>query len=178
MVVSGPPGSGKTTLAHAIASGIPCPAIYRDEIKEGIVHAAGGLTPHFGDPVTMRTFETFFEVLHVLLGAGTTVVAEAAFQHGVWEPKLRALTDLAEIRVVHCAVEAAVARDRIVRRLAEEPHRRGSHPDAQFLERIDSGEFSFEDFDPLSLDAPRLVVDTTDGYDPPLGEILAFIDGR
>jgi len=39
IVVSGPAGSGKTTLAHAIASAIGCPAICRDEIKEGMVHA-------------------------------------------------------------------------------------------------------------------------------------------
>ena len=37
VVVSGPPGSGKTTLAHAIASAVGCPAICRDEIKEGMV---------------------------------------------------------------------------------------------------------------------------------------------
>jgi adenylate kinase family enzyme len=40
IVVSGPAGSGKTTLAHAIASAVGCPAICRDEIKEGMVHAA------------------------------------------------------------------------------------------------------------------------------------------
>ena len=40
VVVSGPPGSGKTTLAHKIAAAVGCPAICRDEIKEGMVHAA------------------------------------------------------------------------------------------------------------------------------------------
>jgi adenylate kinase family enzyme len=35
IIVSGPPGSGKTTLAHEIARAVGCPAICRDEIKEG-----------------------------------------------------------------------------------------------------------------------------------------------
>jgi uridine kinase len=35
VVVSGPAGSGKTTLAHTIARAVGCPAICRDEIKEG-----------------------------------------------------------------------------------------------------------------------------------------------
>jgi DNA polymerase III delta prime subunit len=34
VVVSGPPGSGKTTLAHKIARAAGCPAACRDEIKE------------------------------------------------------------------------------------------------------------------------------------------------
>ena len=42
IVVSGPPRAGTTTLAHAIAQAIPCPAVCRDEIKEGMVHAQGG----------------------------------------------------------------------------------------------------------------------------------------
>ena len=36
IVVSGPPGAGKTTLAHEIARAAGCPAVCRDEIKEGM----------------------------------------------------------------------------------------------------------------------------------------------
>jgi Ni2+-binding GTPase involved in maturation of urease and hydrogenase len=39
VVVSGPAGSGKTTLAHEIARAIGCPAICRDEIKHAVVAA-------------------------------------------------------------------------------------------------------------------------------------------
>ena len=38
-VVAGRPGSGKTTLAHALARAIRCPAVCRDEVKEGLVHS-------------------------------------------------------------------------------------------------------------------------------------------
>lgn len=78
VVVSGPPGSGKTTLAHRIGGAVGCPTICRDEIKEGMVHANPGFTPGPGDPLTRRTLATFFDVLRLLLRAGVTVVAEAA----------------------------------------------------------------------------------------------------
>jgi predicted kinase len=84
VVVSGPAGSGKTTLAHAIASAVGCPAICRDEIKEGMVHAtwgpaAAGFVARPGDELTVKTFPVFFSVLEVLLKGGVTTVAEAAW---------------------------------------------------------------------------------------------------
>ena len=53
VVVSDPPGAGKTLLAHELARAIPCPAVCRDEIKEGMVHAEGReFRPAPGDPLT------------------------------------------------------------------------------------------------------------------------------
>ncbi|MFE2595754.1 hypothetical protein ACFXCZ_04490 [Streptomyces sp. NPDC059396] len=42
IVVSGSAGSGKTTLAHEIVRSLGCPAVCRDEIKEGMVHSTPG----------------------------------------------------------------------------------------------------------------------------------------
>jgi hypothetical protein len=64
VVVSGPMGAGKTTLAHKIAQAIGCPAICRDEIKEGMVHATPGFDGAApGDELTMRTLPVFFGVV-------------------------------------------------------------------------------------------------------------------
>ena len=83
VVVSGPLGTGKTTLAHKLAAALGCPAICRDEIKEGMVHASPGFVPATGDELTRRTLPVFFGVLELLLRAGVTTVAEAAFQDKV-----------------------------------------------------------------------------------------------
>jgi hypothetical protein len=66
---------------------IGCPAICRDEIKEGMVHATpGSFVPGPGDDLTARTLPVFFGVLEMLLRAGVTTVAEAAFQDRIWRP--------------------------------------------------------------------------------------------
>lgn len=174
VVVSGPPGSGKTTLAHQIAHAVGCPAICRDEIKEGMAHATPGFTPAPGDELTMRTLPVFFGVLELLLRAGVTTVAEAAFQGRVWRPRLEPLRDVAQLRIVHCTVDAEVAFSRIMRRGAHGPPRH-AHPDPG---PADAAEYArrHRTFDRVSVDAPWIEVDTTDGYRPGLARIAAFID--
>jgi predicted kinase len=80
IVISGPPGTGKTTLAHQVAAAVGCPEICRDEIKEGMAHATPGFVPGPSDPLTMRTLATFFDVIGLLIGRGSTVVAADAFR--------------------------------------------------------------------------------------------------
>lgn len=172
IVVSGPPGSGKTSLAHALAQAIPCPAICRDEIKEGMVHAQGGdFQPAAGDPLTLRTLPLFFDVLRVLVTAGVTVVAEAAFQDRLWRPGLEPLAKLARLRIVQCHVDAAVALERHdLRAAARTAHAEIIGP------AIEDWKRTYASFDRVSIPASSLDVDTTNGYAPALAEIVEFVN--
>ena len=168
-------GSGKTTLAHKIAQAVGCPAICRDEIKEGMVHVTPGFVAAPGDELTERTLPVFFAVLELLLKAGVTTVAEAAFQDRAWRPRLAPLRDLAQLRIVHCTVDAEVAFARGLRRTQESPLRR-AHADPG---PGDAAELALRHhaFDRVSVDAPWIEVDTSDGYRPGLSEIVAFVNG-
>jgi predicted kinase len=179
IVISGPSGSGKTTLAHAIARAVGCPAICRDEIKEGMVHAAPGFTPAPGDELTMRTLPVFFGVLDLLVRSGVTTVAEAAFQDHVWRQRLEPLLSLAHLRVVHCIVDADVAFGRTLRRARENPMRAAhADPDPERPPDRARHRLDYQAFRRISLAAPELEVDTTDGYQPGLDQIAAFVNGR
>ena len=175
VVVSGPGGAGKTMLAHRLAAAVGCPVISRDEIKEGMVHASPGFVPAVGDELTVRTLPVFFGVLELLLRAGVTTVAEAAFQDRVWRPRLEPLRGLAEFRIVHCVVDADVALARIRRRRADQPQRR-AHVDSA-VQYDASLRLSHDTFVRVSIEAPQIEVDTADGYQPGLDEIVAFVNG-
>jgi predicted kinase len=175
VVVSGPSGAGKTTLAHRVAGALGCPAVCRDEIKEGMAHATPGFVPAPGDELTARTLPVFFTLLELLLRAGVTTVADAAFQDHVWRPRLEPLRGLAHLRILHCVVAADVAFRRVMQRSQDNPVRR-VHADPQA--GFDFAEFARQRdaFDRVSVQAPWMEVDTTDGYTPGLDDIARFVN--
>ena len=166
ILVTGPAGSGKTTLAHQLAAEIGCPVLSRDAIKEGMALSHPGFVASTSDPLTLRTYGVFFEAMSLLLRADVTLVAEAAFQHRLWVQGLAPLDGLATLRIVRCAVSDEIARDRQQRRLLAQSTR-SAHADAEHLSRATT-------FDPIQLDWPTLDVDTSDGWRPGLPAIAAF----
>ncbi|MFJ2834268.1 AAA family ATPase [Nocardia sp. NPDC087230] len=100
-VISGPPGSGKSTLAHVLADQVGIPAVIRDEIKQGMAVATGPRHTGYED-LNIPAMHAFFDTLTVLARAGVSIVAEAAFQDKLWRPNLIPLTELAQVRIIHC----------------------------------------------------------------------------
>ena len=167
IVVTGRPGAGKTTLAHALAQAIRCPAICRDEIKEGYINTAGEMG---GDDVAWNVYEAFFDTVRLLIERRVTLVAEAAFQHKRWVAKLEPLRAIARIRIIVCDVAPEIARRRRAARAAADPARAQYHPDV-------APGLAGDEYVPPHLDVPTLNVDASAGYRPELDQIISFARG-
>ena len=175
VVVAGRPGSGKTSLAHTLARKIGCPAVCRDEIKEGFVNTMKSNHESLGKDVSQEIYGIFFEIVEFLLTRQITLIAEAAFQHHLWAPSLERLSQISEIKIIVCTVAPRLARSRFVQRGLSDPNRIRFHGDWGVRAAQEGIELPVENYDPPLLPIPTLEVDTSDGYSPRLDDIQSFL---
>jgi predicted kinase len=174
IVVTGRPGSGKTTLAHTLAKQICCPALCRDEFKEGYVHTTGSNHTSLGPDINLQLYHIFFEMVDFVVSKGVSVVIEAAFQHKIWAPKLTHLAEIASVSIIVCTLDPKLARARFIERGLADPARERFHGDNAVHAAKDGIELLIGGYDPPRMDLPTLTVDTTDGYKPSLHQIVSF----
>lgn len=128
-----------------------------------------------GDETELQIYETFFDTVKLLLERRITLIAEAAFQHKLWAPKLLLLREIAHIRIVLCAVNPELARLRHIERGLSDPARTRFHHDPAVQAARKGCQLPIGDYDPPRLDIPTLTVDTSEGYQPALEAIVSFV---
>ena len=173
IIVTGCPGSGKTTLAHALAHEVRCPAICRDEIKEGYINTTNN-SGMPGDDITWNIYKLFFDTLKLLLTNKVTLIAEAAFQHKLWTPKLEQLKDIARIKIIICSIDPKLARSRFIKRGFSDPDRVKFHADNAVYAAKKGVDLPLVSYEPPKSPFPTLIIDTSDGYYPKIEEIVLF----
>jgi len=161
VVVTGRPGSGKTTLSKQLGKLLYFPVVSRDEIKEGYVSTFNIRHDELPENTNKIASEVFFRTIELLLTNKVSVIAEAAFQHTVWEPEITRLKKHADVFVIICEIDAEVAATRHLERNANDPMRGFFHGDA-----LRQAEYQA----PI-LEVPTIKVCTLNDYDPELKEI-------
>ena len=175
IVITGRPASGKTTLAKILSQEIKCPLLSRDAFKEGYVNTVKLNHVQLGNAVNLNIYETFFKAVELLISNRISVIIEAAFQDKLWKPKLLSLSDRAEIKIIICNTSPDIAKTRFADRLLNDPDRNKFHGDKFLNSGKERDRLMTDHYDPVNIDAPTLEVDTTENYNPGLGEIISFI---
>jgi predicted kinase len=176
IIVTGRPGSGKTTLAKKLGGRLWMPVISRDEIKEGYVNTYGVRHDQLPTDTNGLVSDLFFGIVHQYLAGHISVVIEAAFQHKVWEPRMPKLLELAAPLIVLCSADGAVAARRHLQRGLENPGREFYHGDKRVAHYRKTGEISPPaSYAEPEFDVPTIQVSTEGEYIPCIDEIVKQI---
>lgn len=166
VLVSGAPGSGKTTLAKKLAAALGLPHLNRDEIWSGLRFTIRRGAP---ESIRPRGIVAEYGAIEHLLAIGVSLVADGTMYRDEFEPHVRRLCDLGEVVNVHCRSTQAADRYR-----AREQARK--QPDTEFdrkMERLP--EIWPLVVDPLDLSCRLIEVSNESGYDPTVEEIVGLL---
>ena len=176
IVVTGRPGSGKTTFSKELGKQLSLPVISRDEIKEGYVHTFGKRHSELPEDTNKIVTELFFKTITQLLSANVSLIAEAAFQHKLWKSQLDLLKERTRMFMLICKVEDdRIALERFVKRGLANPMREYFHGDKGIDIARNGVKLEVSPYDEPCLNIPSINIDTTGDYDPAIYELKARI---
>jgi predicted kinase len=93
ILITGMPGTGKSTLAGSLARHLGVPLICKDTIKEPLLDVIGAIDRAESRRLSDASFAVMFALARDCLRAGTDLILEGNFRAGEHESALSALVD-------------------------------------------------------------------------------------
>ncbi|HEV7639787.1 MAG TPA: AAA family ATPase [Gaiellaceae bacterium] len=165
IVVTGPPGAGKTTIATALQARLGLPLIAKDALKETLGGALGIEGRARSEELGPAVFDLLGLVVRELLEHGVSVIAEGNFRE---RSTLFSGLPRAEIVQVHVTATPETLRARLRGRNNRHP----VHYDREAADEV-SARAARGEWPPLAIGGRLIEIDTT--VWPELDEVLATV---
>jgi glucokinase len=133
ILITGLPGTGKSTLARSLARHLRVPLICKDTIKEPLLDLLGATDRSASRRLSDASFAVMFALARDCLRAGTDVILEGNFRSGEHETALSAsirdAPHAVRVTQILCCAPEPVRIARLKAR-AHDPSRHAGHRDA------------------------------------------------
>lgn len=173
IVVSGSSASGKSSLAVDLAKEMRLPLISRDDIKESIMDVFPVRNLEESHVAGSAAFLAMYRMIDRMLEAGVGAVVESTFTRGRAEDDLAKYMSDCRMIQVNCKADAPVIKARLAERIQTDSRHPGHQDHVAYVEIEDA--LLRGDFDALDLNAPLIQVNSNEGLDPDLDEIVRQI---
>lgn len=181
LIITGAPGSGKTTIGRPLALALGLPFLSKDLFKESLFDSLSSKDRAWSRHIGLASVRLLFRCAEALLEAGQSYVLECNFSAHWDTGRLRELQTRFGCRFVQvvCVAETATLVERFTRR-SESGERHPRHADASALDEL-IPRIVNERWDALQLDGPVIHVDTSkDMFDmqQPIRSVSSLVDNR
>lgn len=175
IIVSGPPASGKTTIARRIGEAFQLPVVNKDEIKESLFDALGWKDREWSRKLGMATYQLLYYFVETQLAAGASAVVESNFRREESTEAFRRLMAKHEFHPIQ--VMCWAAGETLIRRFRNRGvsvERHPGHVDGSTIDEVEA-ELSLGRYEPMDIEGEVIEVETTNFESIDFGALLGRV---
>lgn len=162
IIVSGPPCTGKTTLAHKIADQFHLPFVNKDDIKESLFNSLGTKDRAWSKQLGISSYQLLYYFTESILKAGHSLVVESNFRPEYDSEKFRDL--ITKYSITPFQIQCQTQGDVLFARFKERSESGERHPG--HVDYLNYSEFEADilkgSYNPLEIGGEVTYIDTTD----------------